>query len=76
MRIIGADETVIEIAADRRRLQSATAAVVDAQDLCARARLLLQESQVLLRQVDEERHGTWTAKINMGLNRQSSFGSC
>ena len=53
MRTIDVDETVIEIAADRRRLQSATEAVVDAQDLCARARLLVHESQELLRQVDD-----------------------
>jgi hypothetical protein len=47
------DETVIEIADDRRRLQSATEAVTDAQDLCARARRLVEESQELLRQVDD-----------------------
>jgi hypothetical protein len=47
------DETVIEIADDRRRLQSATEAVIDAQDLCARARRLVEESQELLRQVDD-----------------------
>jgi len=56
VRIIDPDETVIEIADNRRRLQSATDAVVDAQDLCARARLLAQESQELLRQVDDDFH--------------------
>jgi hypothetical protein len=50
---------VIEIAHDRRRLQLATEAVVDARDLCARARLVVQESQELLRQVDDlHRSGT------------------
>jgi len=47
------DKTVIEIAYDRTRLQSATEAVIDAQDLCARARLIVQESQELLRQADD-----------------------
>jgi hypothetical protein len=51
------DVDVIEIAFDRRRLQSATEAVVDALDLCARARLLVQESQELLRQVDNLQSG-------------------
>jgi len=55
VRIIDADETVIEIADDRRPLQSAAEAVVDAQDLCTRARLLVRESQELLRQVDDLR---------------------
>ena len=56
MRTIDVDETVIEIADDRRRLQSAMEAVVDG----ARARLLVQESQELLRQVDDDllRSGT------------------
>jgi len=57
------DETVIEIADDRRRLQSATEAVVDAQDLCARARLLVQESQELLRQVDDDLHRSGTGPV-------------
>jgi hypothetical protein len=47
------NETVIEIAYDRRRLLSAREAVVDAQDFCARARLVVQESQELLRRVDD-----------------------
>ena len=63
MRIIDADETVIEIADDRRRLQSATEAVVDAQDFCARARLLVQESQELLRQVDDDLHRSDTGPV-------------
>jgi len=51
--VMNSDETVIEIADHRRRLQSATEAVVDAEDLCARARRLVQESQELLRQLDD-----------------------
>ena len=59
MRTIDADHTVIEIANDRRRLESVSDAVVDAQDLCARARLIVQESQELLRQADDlHRSGT------------------
>jgi hypothetical protein len=56
VRAIDVDQTVIEIAGDRRRLQSVSEAIVDAQDLCARARLLVQESQELLRQVDDDLH--------------------
>ena len=63
MRIIDANETVIEIADDRRRLESATEAVVDAQDLYARARLLVQESQELLRQVDDDLHRSGTGPV-------------
>jgi hypothetical protein len=33
---------VMEIVSDRRRLQSATEAIVDAKDLCARASLVVQ----------------------------------
>ena len=47
------DETIIEIAGDRRRLQSIRDAVLDTQDLCARARSTVQESQELLQQVDD-----------------------
>jgi len=63
VRAIDVDETVIEIADDRRRLQSATEAVVDAQDLCARARLLVQKSQELLRQVDDDLHRSGTGRV-------------
>ena len=47
------NETVIEIAGDRRRLQSMRDAVLDTQDLCARARSTVQVSQELLQQVDD-----------------------
>jgi hypothetical protein len=53
VRATDADKTVIDIADHRRRLQSVTEAVDDAQDLCARARVTVQESQELLRQVDD-----------------------
>jgi len=71
VRIIDADETVIEIADDRRRLQSATEAVVDAQDLCALARLLVQESQELLRQVDDDLHRSGTGPVL----RENKYGA-
>ena len=71
MRAIDVDETVIEIANDRRRLQSATEAVVDAQDLCARARLLVQESQELLRQVDDDLHRSGTGPVL----RENKYGA-
>ncbi len=57
------NETVIEIAYDRRRLQSATEAVVDVQDFCARARVLVQESQELLRQIDDDLHRSGTGPV-------------
>ena len=47
------NETIIEIAGDRRRLQSIRDAVLDTQDLCARARSTVQASQELLQQVDD-----------------------
>ena len=54
------NEKVIEIARDRRRLQLMRDAVLDIQDLCARARSTVQVSQELLQQVDDLR---WS---NMG----------
>ena len=71
MRAIDVDGTVIEIANDRRRLRSATEAVVDAQDLCARARLLVQESQELLRQVDDDLHRSGTGPVL----RENKYGA-
>jgi hypothetical protein len=47
------NETIIEIAGDRRRLQSIRDAVLDTQDLCVRARSTVQASQKLLQQVDD-----------------------
>ena len=47
------NETIIEIADDRRRLQLLRNAVLDAQDLCARARSTVQATQELLQQVDD-----------------------
>ena len=47
------NEKIIEIAGDRRRLQSIRDAVLDAQDLCARAMSTVQASQELLQQVDD-----------------------
>src|SRR5262249_22425226 len=38
---------------DRRQLQSATDAILDTRDLCARARLVVHESQELLQQIDD-----------------------
>ena len=64
------NDLIIEIAYDRRRLQSATEAVVDAQDLCARATSIVQESQELLRQVDDlYRSGPLLPKNKYGYNR-------
>jgi hypothetical protein len=60
MAIDPMNEMVVEIAADRHRLQSATEALADTKDLCERARLLVQESQELLRQVDDLRTGIGT----------------
>jgi hypothetical protein len=54
------NEKIIEIAGDRRRLQSMRDAVLDTQDLCARARSTVQVSQELLQQVDDLR------RSNMG----------
>jgi hypothetical protein len=48
-----ANETIIEIADDRRRLQLLRNAVLDAQDLCARARSTVQATQELLQQMDD-----------------------
>jgi len=43
----------IKTAHDRRQLQSATDAILDTRDLCARARLVVHESQELLQQIDD-----------------------
>src|SRR5215469_2266664 len=58
--IMDPNETIIEIAGDRRRLQSIRDAVLDAQDLCARAMSTVQASQELLQQADDLR------RSNMG----------
>jgi hypothetical protein len=47
------DETIIESADHRRRLQLIRDAVLDAQDLCERTRSTVRESQELLQQVDD-----------------------
>ena len=47
------NETIIEIAGDRRRLKSIRDAVLDTQDLCAGAMSTVQASQELLQQVDD-----------------------
>jgi hypothetical protein len=44
---------VSKTAYDRRQLQSATDAILDTRDLCARARLVVHESQQLLQQIDD-----------------------
>ena len=69
--LMNLDKTVIEIADDRRRLQSATEAAVDANDLCARARLLVQESQELLRQADHDLHRSGTGPVQ----RKNKYGA-
>jgi hypothetical protein len=51
------DVTVIEIAYDRRRLELAMNAVVDAQELCGRSEVIVQESKELLRQLDDTHPG-------------------
>jgi hypothetical protein len=55
------NETIIEIADHRRRLQLIKDAVLDAQDLCARARSTVWASEELLQQVDN------LHQSNMGL---------
>ena len=52
------DERNIEIAANRRRLRLMKDAVLDTQDLCARAKSTVQETQELLRQVDDLRRSS------------------
>ena len=47
------DETIIEIACHRRRLQLIRDAVLGAQNLCERTRSTVRESQELLQQVDD-----------------------
>lgn len=46
------DKEVIEIAFNRRRLESLKSAVVDTQELYARCKVTMQESRELLQQVD------------------------
>jgi hypothetical protein len=46
------DKEVIEIAFNRRRLESLKSAVVDAQELYARCKVTMQESRELLQQAD------------------------
>jgi hypothetical protein len=46
------DKEVIEIAFNRRRLESLKSAVVDTQELYARCKITMQESRELLQQVD------------------------
>ena len=53
-------ETIIEVADHRRHLQLIKDAVLDAQDLCERAKSIVQESQELLQQLDDLR------RSNMG----------
>ena len=64
-----ANETIIEIAGDRRRLQSIRDAVLDTQDLCEPARSTVQASQELLQQLDDLR------RSNMGpVLRKNKYG--
>lgn len=49
---LDSDKEVIEIAFDRQRLESLKSAVVDSQELYARCKVTMQESQELLQQVD------------------------
>ena len=51
--IMDPNEIIIEVADHRRRLQLIKDAVLDAQDLCARARSTVQASQELLQEVDD-----------------------
>jgi hypothetical protein len=48
-----ADNEVIEIAADRRRLESLKSAVADTLELYAQCKVTMQESQQLLQQADD-----------------------
>ena len=47
------DKEVIEIAFHRQRLESLKSAVMDSQELYARCKVTMQESQELLQQVDD-----------------------
>ena len=47
------DKEVIEIAFDRRQLELLKSTVADTQELCARCKVTMQESQELLQQVDD-----------------------
>jgi hypothetical protein len=50
---LDSDKEVIEIAFDRRQLELLKSAVVDTQELYAQCKVTMQESQKLLRQVDD-----------------------
>jgi len=50
---LDSDKEVIEIAFDRRQLESLKSAVADTQELYASCRVTMQESQELLQQVDD-----------------------
>jgi hypothetical protein len=64
-----ANETIIEIPDDKRRLQLLRDAVLDAQDLCARTRSTVQATQELLQQVDN------LHRSNMGpVLRKNKYG--
>jgi hypothetical protein len=63
------NETIIEIAGDRRRLKSIRDAVLDTQDLCARSRSTVRATQELLQQVDD------LHRSNMGpVLRKNKYG--
>jgi hypothetical protein len=50
---MNSDKEVIDIAFDRRQLESLKSAVVDSQELYARCEVTMQESRELLQQVDD-----------------------
>jgi hypothetical protein len=50
---LDSDKEVVEIAFDRRQLELLKSAVVDTQELYARCKVTMQESQELLQQVDD-----------------------
>jgi len=50
---LDSDKEVIEIAFDRRQLELLKSAVDDTQELNARCKVTMQESQELLQQVDD-----------------------
>jgi hypothetical protein len=50
---LDSDKEVIEIAFDRRQLELLRSAVVDTQELYARCKVTMKESQELLQQVDD-----------------------
>jgi hypothetical protein len=50
---LDSDKEVIEMAFDRRQLELLKSAVVDSQELYARCKVTMQESQELLQQADD-----------------------